>query len=73
MSHTVNANCPACKASLEVIVGRKSTARTVTCDCGAAFDYSCWVIKRLDDRVFTKIELFPMREDRRMWTDEVPA
>lgn len=45
----------------DVIIGRKSTARTVTCDCSAKFDYSCWVIRRGDDRVFTKIELFPRR------------
>ena len=49
----------------------KSTARTVACDCGAKFDYSCWVIKQTEDKIFTKIELYPMREDRRMWTDTV--
>lgn len=68
---TVNAQCPACKEPMEVIVGRKSTARQVTCSCGAKYDYSCWVIRKTDDRTFTKIELFPMREDRRMWTDTV--
>lgn len=56
---TINAECPGCKAPLEVIVGRKSTARTVVCDCGAKFGYSCWVIKQDADRTFTKVELFP--------------
>jgi hypothetical protein len=56
---------------LEVIVGRKSTARVIKCDCGAAFDYSCWVIKQTEDKTFTKIEFFPMRVDRRSWSDTV--
>ena len=71
MSTTVNARCPSCQAPLEVLVGRKSTARTVACRCGAKYDYSCWNIKNAADRTLTKIELFPMREDRRMWAGPI--
>lgn len=58
MAKTVDAQCPTCKTPLKVIVGRKSTAREVTCTCGAKFGYSCWVIKQTEDRTFTKVELF---------------
>jgi hypothetical protein len=64
MSNTVNASCPTCKALLEVTVGRKSTARVVTCACGARYDYSCWVVKRSADATFTKVELFPIGEGK---------
>lgn len=60
---TTNAQCPACKAPLTVMVGRKSTARVVICACGAEFDYSCWVVKKTADRTFTQVEFFPAASD----------
>ncbi len=68
---TINSTCPNCKAPLEVVVGRKSTARTVTCECGARYDYSCWVRTSTPGYDIHQVDLFPQREDRRSWTDTV--
>ena len=65
--NTILAGCPACAHSIRVIVGRKSTARTVACDaCGARFDYSAWKLKtpRPDGagvslRSFYQVDFFP--------------
>ena len=40
------AQCDACKTSLPVIVGRKSTCRSVTCaQCDTTYDYSAWKLR----------------------------
>ena len=49
--------CPNCKAPLAVVVGRKSTCRSVACPCGATYDYSCWVTKKTPDRTFHQLVL----------------
>jgi hypothetical protein len=56
------AQCPACKAALPILIGRKETSRTATCTCGKKWDYSAWVIKRTENKTFSKIEMFPHME-----------
>ena len=69
----IQAKCPACAEPLDVRVGMKLTVRTVTCACGAKFEYSCWVRTSTPAYDVHQIDLFPARVDRRSWTDTVRA
>lgn len=60
------AQCPNCKCSLRVVIGRKSTVRRATCtQCGRAYSYSAWKLRRLRAgepvglRTFYQVDLFP--------------
>lgn len=61
----VFAKCPHCQRenALAVRVGKKSTAqtpRTAQCaTCGSLYNYSCWVIKRNENCIMHRIDLFP--------------
>lgn len=69
-ANTVFAECPKCKHSIRVIVGRKSTTRRAACDsCGARYDYSAWQLSqpRADGetvglRSFYQVDLLPITE-----------
>ena len=58
------AKCPHCQRenTLAVRVGKKSTAqtpRTAQCaTCGSLYNYSCWVIKRNENCIMHRIDLF---------------
>ena len=56
---TLATKCPTCNAPMNVIVGRKSTAREITCVCGASFDYFCWLSRQTAEATFHTVDLFP--------------
>ncbi len=56
---SVEVKCEACGGTMKVRVGKKEDAFHATCSCGQGWDYSCWVIKKTEDKVFTKFEGSP--------------
>jgi hypothetical protein len=72
MSDTIFAQCPTCKQSLRVTVGRKSTERTVTCGCGIRYSYSAWQLPQprvtpegVSLKSFYQVDLFPVVRRRK--------
>lgn len=63
--NTVLAQCPKCKGSFLVVIGRKATTREAACECGERYYYSAWKLKtpRSDGetvslRTFYQVDLF---------------
>jgi hypothetical protein len=64
MKTTLRAKC-LCGSTFQVTVGRKSTVRVATCECGAVYDYSAWQLAKPDTsastvgaHTFCKVEAF---------------
>lgn len=65
MARYLVARCPSCNVdALDVRVGRKSTARTVSCPlCHHVFDYSCWIVRKDGPVVFHQVDLIDRATD----------
>jgi len=62
-ARTVTADCPSCKTkTLDVIVGRKSTERTIRCPlCKNVYSYSAWVLKTTENgSTFHQVDLIKL-------------